>query len=199
MDTRGMIIVFEGKKNVGKTTQAKLLVNNLNNMNIPTEYISFPCLNTNIGKLLEDYLKGNTKFTLTVVHLLLSANRWEMQEIIKEKIENNINVVLDTYYISGIVYSRALNGGLSDIFFTETESGLIKPDVTILLTHQYDNEKINILEKDYYEEKIIYDDFIEKDWLVYKLDLQINILNSDILSNIINLKDKLKKEINYVL
>lgn len=199
MATRGMLIVFEGKKNVGKTTQAKLLVNNLNNTNIRTEYIAFSNFkNTSIGKLLDNYFKGYIKLHPTVVHLLLSANRWKMQNIIKEKINNNINVVLDTYYISGIVYSRALNGGKNDIFFTDTERGLIKPDVTILLTYQHENEKISTIEEDLLQEKIIYDDFIEKDWLVYNLNLQINILNNDIISNVLLLKNELKNDINYV-
>lgn len=197
MATRGMLIVFEGNKNVGKTTQAKLLVNNLNNINISTEYIAFPdFINTNTGKLLDDYFKGYTKFHPTVLHLLLSANRWEMQDIIKQKLDNNINIVLDTYYISGIVYSRALNNGINDILFTNTEIGLIKPDLTILLTYQHDDEKIS--EDDLLQEKLIYDDFIEEDWLVYNLNLQINTLNNDIISNVLNLKNKLKNHLNYV-
>lgn len=196
MNTRGIVIAFEGRKDVGKTTQARLLVNNLNNIGEKTEYMSFPNINTNIGKIIDGCLKGNLKFHPKIVHLIMSANRWEMQSIIKEKINQNINIVLDTYYISGMVYSRALNG-INDELFTTTEIGLIKPDITILLTHPYENDNINTLE-DSLSEKLIFDDFIEDDWWVYNFKLEINTLSNDILSHVLLTKNKLKEDISYL-
>lgn len=121
-------IVFEGCDRSGKSTQANILLNSLKN----SVLINFPNRETPIGKMLNSYLTSDTNMTPEVSHLLFTANRWEMQETIKNHLKNNINVICDRYYYSGVAYSVA--NGLDVDWCVNTNSGLIEPDIVIYMS-----------------------------------------------------------------
>lgn len=130
-NNQGLFIVFEGLDRSGKSTQAKLLFEWLQSIGAKTELLSFPNRKTEIGKLIDSVLKGETKLSDEALHLLFSANRWEMQSEIKSKLEQGINLVVDRYSFSGIAYSTAK--GLSYEWTKEADVGLIMPSFIFFL------------------------------------------------------------------
>ncbi|KAF2665458.1 thymidylate kinase [Microthyrium microscopicum] len=105
---RGIFIVIEGLDKAGKSTQcARLVANIRDKLNKPVVQMRFPDRTTPTGKMINDYLKGDTEVDDHTIHLLFSANRWEAAPRIRELLLNGTSVVVDRYYWSGIVYSLA--------------------------------------------------------------------------------------------
>ncbi|CAD2106168.1 thymidylate kinase, putative [Plasmodium vinckei lentum] len=102
---KGNFIVFEGVDRSGKSTQSKLFVDYLKNNNIQVKHLCFPNRETTIGKIIANYLKMESAFSNETIHLLFSANRWEMMDEIKNLLMNGIWVVCDRYAYSGVAYS----------------------------------------------------------------------------------------------
>lgn len=129
---RGALIAIEGLDRTGKTTQTNFLTGKLEKHNIRHELIKFPERTTTIGKIINTYLSDKS-FQLNdqAIHLLFSANRWELIDTIKNYLEQGITVILDRYVYSGCAYSTAK--GLSFDWCMNTDKGLPKPDATIFL------------------------------------------------------------------
>lgn len=128
---RGLFIVFEGCDNSGKTTQINMLLNKLNNENIVVKQMSFPNRKTEIGSLLNLHLNKTKILSPKVSHLLFSANRWEMEQEIKEELNSGTTLIVDRYSYSGIAYSCANN--LDFKWCSNTENGLPEPDIIFFL------------------------------------------------------------------
>jgi thymidylate kinase len=62
---------------------------------------------TNIGKQINDLLKNLKSMNVRASHLLFSMNRWEKREDILNNLNNGINMIVDRYAFSGVVYSVA--------------------------------------------------------------------------------------------
>ncbi|KAL6935439.1 hypothetical protein ACO0R3_000482 [Hanseniaspora guilliermondii] len=128
---RGRLILIEGLDRTGKTTQCTLLSKDLN-----FEYYKFPNRETPIGKIINEYLTRNMKLSDQSIHLLFSSNRWELQKIIKNKLDAGIDCILDRYVYSGLAYSAAKNvEGMDLKWCLQPDIGLLKPDLTIFLTN----------------------------------------------------------------
>lgn len=131
--TRGALIVFEGLDRVGKSTLAKKLVEHLERIERPVSYYRFPDRTTPIGQLIDGFLKSSSKRVDDhAMHLLFSANRWELDKEIRHHLLRGITVVVDRYSYSGIAYSSAKHG-LSIDWCREMEKGLAKPDLVLFL------------------------------------------------------------------
>lgn len=77
---RGLLISVEGCDRGGKTTQCKLLIDWLQSQRgIKCEYVKFPERSTEIGKVINEYLTGNSQLNDETIHLLFSVNRWELK------------------------------------------------------------------------------------------------------------------------
>lgn len=194
---RGLLIAFEGKDKCGKTTQAKLLIKNFQLINIKAEYIAFPKRDTEIGQLIDKYLKKQINFSHETAQLLFAANRREMQQYILDTLNKNIHVVLDRYYLSGLVYSKAL--GIS----INADKGIIKPDITIILNYQYklmQNEEL--YESNSFQNKLNFIEYIENNspetpYVLFDTYYDKHELNDNILLKIIE-QNNIVKEISYV-
>jgi len=129
---RGAFILLEGCDRSGKTTQAKLLLQALKDKGQKVEFARFPERSSEIGKVIDQYLKSTTnERNLKSMHLLFTANRWEIMEEIVKKMKQGITYVIDRYAYSGIVYSMA--NGLDKDWCIKMESNLPKPDVVLFL------------------------------------------------------------------
>ena len=132
--TRGKLIVFEGLDRSGKSTQCALLVERLRERGDRVEHLRFPNRTTPIGQMLNAYLAGESEVEDHVVHLLFSANRWEMAPQIIKLIAESVTVVVDRYYYSGCVYSAAKQiPGLGLEWARHPDVGLPRPDLCIFL------------------------------------------------------------------
>ncbi|CAI4045093.1 hypothetical protein SUVZ_10G2440 [Saccharomyces uvarum] len=132
---RGKLILIEGLDRTGKTTQCNILYEKL----LPDcKLLKFPERSTRIGGLIDQYLT-NDSFRLSdqAIHLLFSANRWEMIDNMKETLLEGKNIIMDRYVYSGVAYSAAKETKGMDLdWCLQPDIGLLKPDLTLFLSIQ---------------------------------------------------------------
>ncbi|KAF4214834.1 hypothetical protein CNMCM5878_008718 [Aspergillus fumigatiaffinis] len=131
---RGALIVVEGLDRAGKSSQCERLRDSLQASGHSVKYIRFPDRTTPIGKLINSYLQGQSQADDHSIHLLFSANRWEIAKSIDDDIASGISVIVDRYSYSGAVYSAAKgNRNLSLEWAWQPEIGLPQPDMCLFL------------------------------------------------------------------
>ncbi|RAL01944.1 bifunctional thymidylate/uridylate kinase [Aspergillus ibericus CBS 121593] len=132
---RGALIVVEGLDRAGKSSQCESLRDKLHQLGHSVKYIRFPDRTTPIGKLIDGYLRGQSQLDDHSIHLLFSANRWEIARSIEDDIAAGITVIVDRYSYSGAVYSAAkANPTLSLEWAWTPEIGLPQPDLCLFLS-----------------------------------------------------------------
>jgi len=129
---RGSLIVFEGCDRSGKTTQVQKLVDNLNKEGIESKMMRFPDRTTAIGSIIDQYLTCTKELDDHAIHLLFSANRWELVPEIKSSLDNGTTVIIDRYAFSGVAFSAA-KPGLSLSWCKQPDIGLPRPDLVCFL------------------------------------------------------------------
>lgn len=100
--------------------------------------MKFPERSTRIGGLINEYLTDDS-FQLSdqAIHLLFSANRWEIVDKIKKDLLEGKNIVMDRYVYSGVAYSAAKGTNGMDLdWCLQPDVGLLKPDLTLFLSTQ---------------------------------------------------------------
>lgn len=84
--------------------------------------------------MIDRYLQSKSDLEDHVIHLLFSANRWELAKSIESDIAQGCNIICDRYTYSGMVYSAAKrNSALSLQWAREPDVGLPRPDLVIFL------------------------------------------------------------------
>ncbi|KAI4828867.1 hypothetical protein KUCAC02_022939 [Chaenocephalus aceratus] len=121
---RGALIVLEGVDKAGKTTQCKKLVHALQQSGYPAEMMRFPERTTTIGQLISAYLENKSDLEDHTVHLLFSANRWELVR----RLEQGTTLVVDRYAFSGVAFTSAKPGFCLE-WCMKPDVGLPKPDL----------------------------------------------------------------------
>ncbi|KAH9125386.1 hypothetical protein AeMF1_003989 [Aphanomyces euteiches] len=126
---RGALILLEGVDRCGKSTQARLLASRLNAV-----LQNFPDRTTSIGSTINAYLSNACEMNDQAIHLLFSANRWELSETLRDHLSQGKHVVLDRYSFSGAAFTSAkMKPGLDVEWCMRPEIGLPKPDLVIFL------------------------------------------------------------------
>ncbi|KAJ5735796.1 uncharacterized protein N7483_000921 [Penicillium malachiteum] len=132
---RGALIVVEGLDRAGKSSQCEMLRDYISEQGNAVKYIRFPDRTTPIGQLIDSYLRGSANQDDHSIHLLFSANRWEVAKSIEQDIASGITVIVDRYSYSGAVYSAAkANPTLSLEWAWQPELGLPRPDICLFLS-----------------------------------------------------------------
>ncbi|OJJ95481.1 hypothetical protein ASPACDRAFT_36183 [Aspergillus aculeatus ATCC 16872] len=132
---RGALIVVEGLDRAGKSSQCESLHKKLQHKGRAVKYVRFPDRTTAIGKMIDGYLRGQSQLDDHSIHLLFSANRWELAQSIEQDIANGVTVIVDRYSYSGAVYSAAkMNPTLSLEWAWTPEIGLPQPDLCLFLS-----------------------------------------------------------------
>lgn len=127
-ENKGKLFVLEGTDGSGKTTMANNLTKRLKDKGLPFVNYSFP---TNKVKLYQDnnsvynyspyhaykeirslLQEGNNIPTDLVQFLIIENGRFFFNGVVKENLDNGINVIVDRWYASNIVYSTANNGAI---------------------------------------------------------------------------------------
>ena len=188
---RGLFLVLEGPDKVGKTTTCGELVKLLQKKyKCRAVYKTFPRRDTMIGKILNDYLLCEKDLEEHVQHLLFAANRWEHMNEMEELLSDGVNIVMDRYSLSGIVYS--MKHDMSYEWCLGTENGMIKPDYTFYLNLDSMRQKERLADSvcDRYEESMdtqlqlrsIFENIIKKDDDI--ISINANVATADILKQI---------------
>ena len=131
MVRRGAFIVLEGLDRSGKSTQVRRLAEYLEGGGIKTAKSGFPDRSTAVGSLIEKYLQEEEELDDAAVHVLFSANRWEVVEGLKKRLAAGETVVCDRYAFSGVAYGCAK--GLSVEWCKNADRGLPAPDAVLYL------------------------------------------------------------------
>lgn len=127
---RGLFLVFEGLDRSGKSTQSRGLAKRLEEKG-DARWMCFPDRKLASGILIDMYLRRMIEMPDDAIHLLFSANRWEVAPLIVEQLNCGISVICDRYAFSGVAYSAAK--GLGFEWCQEPDVGLPVPDCVFFL------------------------------------------------------------------
>lgn len=111
---KGKLIVIEGASDgIGKTTQYEKLCQRLENENIKIARHHFPTYNTEQGRLVENYLKGDyghpkdlSPYFINSLYAVDRAVTWQTK--LKQLQEQGYWIILDRYTTSSLIYQSAL-------------------------------------------------------------------------------------------
>jgi len=131
MPNRAAFLVIEGLDRSGKSTQASILHDRLQQSQIPVKLLKFPDRTTAIGKMIDSYLRSEADLDDRAIHLLFSANRWELASTIEQFLNSGTTVLCDRYAFSGIAFSAAK--GLPYAWCRAPDVSLPSPDLTLFL------------------------------------------------------------------
>lgn len=146
------LIVIEGAcDGIGKTTQYEMLEKHLIKENNKVIKHHFPSYNTEEGKLVEKYLKGDfgspselSPYFINSLYAIDRAITWN--NYLKDKYEQGNIILLDRYTTSSIIYQSALIEDIEErkkfidyiIDYEYNKLGIKKPDQVIFLTAPFD-------------------------------------------------------------
>jgi len=131
MGGRGFFICLEGLDGCGKTTQAKMLVKNLQK-SYSAVYTAEPSRGK-IGTFIKKYcLHGKERVPSVVEALLFAADRFEhVENEIRPALKEGKIVVSDRYIYSSLAYQGAT--GLSLEWIKKINEHAIRPDLAIFI------------------------------------------------------------------
>ena len=153
---RGALIIFEGLDRLGKTTQSKLLFDYLSSeYGLTCERMAFPDRSTQIGSLIDAYLKRQIEFNDHAIHLLFSANRWELMDKMRTKLLQGCTLIIDRYAYSGIAFSQAK--GLDHKWCQSCDVGLLQPDLVLYFHRDKQSNAVSYIGEERYETKSFQD------------------------------------------
>lgn len=131
---KGKMIVLAGINNIGKSTQAKLLVEKLKEQGIEAEYLKYPIYDLEpTGPRLNRILREGAEKGISGQDLqtIFAQNRRDFEPTLKQKLESGIWMVAEDYTGTGIAWGVA--NGASLEFLEEINKDLFKEDLTILM------------------------------------------------------------------
>lgn len=134
---KGKFIVIYGVNNLGKTTQAKLLVKKLRSRGQKAEYLKYPIYSLKpTGEIINDYLRGNNRYRLSPreAQIIYALNRGQFEKELTKKLSAGINIVAEDYTGTGLAWGLAY--GVKENFLARLNSGLLKEDLAFLLDGQ---------------------------------------------------------------
>jgi len=214
---QGKFIVLYGINNLGKTTQAEMLVQKFKNHNLKAEYIKYPIYDlAPSGVILNNYLRGENMHNLSPreAQIFYAKNRTQFEKILTDKLNEGINVVAEDYTGTGLAWG--IGAGVNEMFLKYLNSHLLKEDLAFLFDgerfkeateaghkHETDDELMNKvrnahleLGEEYGWIKINANLSIDEihDYLWNEVLKSINFQTTDVLEN--NYKDIKKKTVS---
>ncbi|KAF8206589.1 P-loop containing nucleoside triphosphate hydrolase protein [Mycena galopus ATCC 62051] len=116
--------------------------------------------------MIDSYLRSQSELDDRAIHLLFSANRWELAASIEQLLAAGTTVVCDRYAFSGVAFSAAK--GLPLEWCRSPDVSLPAPDVTLHGVGGYGEERY---EKEEMQRKVrdvfhqISSEFTEASWM----------------------------------
>ena len=129
----GKLIVLYGINNLGKSTQAKLLVEKLKASGYQAEYLKYPIYDLEpSGIMLNNYLRNSNPYNLhsREAQIIYAMNRTQYQTELQDKLNSGVIVVAEDYKGTGIAWG--LGAGVEEKFLKDINSHLIEEDLVFL-------------------------------------------------------------------
>lgn len=130
---RGKLIAIYGINNLGKSTQAKLLVDRINAAGRDVRYLKYPLYKLEpSGPVIEEYLRGGNKLELSPreFQILNVLNRTQYQPELQALLESGVHVVAEDYKGTGIAWG--MGAGVDKEFLIRLNTHLLAEDVVFL-------------------------------------------------------------------
>ncbi|MBU0706845.1 hypothetical protein KKG41_00550 [Patescibacteria group bacterium] len=133
MKKEGYLIAIYGINNLGKTTQAKKLVEFLNKNNWAADYVKYPVYRTKpSGTIINQVLRKDLEQNITEEEFQMwyTINRFQYEPIILKKMEQGHIVVAEDYIGTGVAWG-ATKGANMD-WLVDINKPLRQEDLAIL-------------------------------------------------------------------
>lgn len=156
---KGKLIVLYGINNLGKSTQAKMLVDRLNAEGIKARYLKYPIYDLEpSGPILNAYLRqGNPlKLSPREAQIFYTLNRTQFQPTLKSWLEQGEIIIAEDYTGTGLAWG--IGAGVDEAFLKNANSHLLQEDLAFLFdgqrftqaiesghTHETNDELTNIV------------------------------------------------------
>lgn len=131
---KGKCIVLYGNNNIGKTTQAKLLVEWIKKEGREVRYIKYPIYDlAPTGPMINEYLRGDNPYGLTPreAQTLYALNRTQFESTLKGWLDAGETVVAEDY--SGTSLGWGIGAGVDKEYLLDINSHLLKPDMVLFM------------------------------------------------------------------
>jgi len=132
-NTKGSFIVLYGINNLGKTTQAKKLVDRLNTEGKKAVYLKYPIYDlAPSGPMLNAYLREGNPHELSAreAQLLYALNRTQYEKTLVSLLESGTHVIAEDYSGTGICWG--IGAGVDQDFMEQINSHLLPEDLVFL-------------------------------------------------------------------
>jgi len=133
---KNVFIAIEGTDGSGKSTQAKLLAENMS-ANGHKVHLTFEPTNGKIGSLLRSILKGTEKADQTTIAGLFLADRLDHllneEDGLVKKLADGYTVISDRYYFSSYAYHGVYVDMDWVIACNEMCARILKPDLNVFV------------------------------------------------------------------
>lgn len=130
----GKLIVLYGINNLGKTTQAKLLVKKLQGLGLRAEYLKYPIYELKpTGPKINQILRSGNKQNISEEEFqnLYAQNRRDYEPMVKKKLGEGISIVAEDYIGTGIAWGVSKGADLN--ILEKQNQDLLSEDIAILL------------------------------------------------------------------
>lgn len=127
---KGITIALYGINNLGKTTQAELLVKNLQSLAYKAVYQKYAVYDLEpSGVLLNSYFRENNPYNFSpeTMQTLQVLNRTQFEPKLKKMLAEGYIVVMEDYTGTGIAWGMA--NGVKKPYLKEVNSHLLKEDI----------------------------------------------------------------------
>ena len=193
---KGKFIVLYGINNLGKSTQAKLLVERIKRIGQEAEYLKYPIYDLKpSGPMINSYLRQNNPHHLNPreAQILYAENRYQFEPLLKAKLEAGINIVAEDYTGTGIAWG--LGNGVGEDFLKEINAELLQEDLAFL----FDGERfLEAREKNHVHETN--DDLTNRTrWAHLKLREEYNWIKIEANLSISQIHEQIWQEVNKLL
>lgn len=128
-----MFAVLYGINNLGKSTQAKRLVEKFRAAGYPAEYLKYALYDLEpSGRLINEYLReGNPRnFSPREFQILQVLNRYQYQPELVKKIQSGVHIVAEDYVGTGLAWG--IGAGVNEEFLKYLNRGLLKENLAFL-------------------------------------------------------------------
>lgn len=129
---KGKFIVLYGANNLGKSTQTKLLKENLEKMNIKVKMVKYPIYDLEpTGPMINQALRGGKKISSLKLQELYAQNRRDYEKKLKKDLMNGTWIIAEDYKGTGIAWGITFGVPLKTL--ESINADLFPEDVAILL------------------------------------------------------------------
>lgn len=131
---KGKLITLYGINNMGKTTQARILVDHLEGLGHKVKYVKYPVYDISpTGPFINSVIRHPEKQSISEDELQLwyVLNRYQYQPKLREFLSEGYIVVAEDYSGTGIAWGMAK--GLKEEWMEQMNEYLVKEDLAILI------------------------------------------------------------------